>query len=332
MLKKFLLISVCTLLALAVVGATYQSIRNDQDLERFPAPGEFYQVDGLALHLDCRGSGSPTVLFESGLTSGSLSWSLVHDDIAAQTRVCAYDRPGIDWSDPINREVQAPEVANRLHALLAAAQLADDIILVGMSAGGVYVREYYDQYPEQIVAMVLVDSSHEQQGLRLPPENGSDTATLVMNACRMVQPLGLVRASGVIDTFLADMSDQADPEFLAAYSASLNRSYSCSAIYWEFLSFAQEIKDAQPPRDLGDLPLIVLSQGNEPEAMPDMGVTLEDARAQREVWNVLQQELTALSSRGQRFVAANSGHVIQFQQPELVREKILALVQTIREE
>lgn len=330
MIKKILLIGACTLLALAVMGALYQSIRSAQDLAAFPAPGAFYPVEGLNIHLDCRGTGSPTVLFESGLTTGSLSWSLVHNDIAVHTRVCAYDRPGIDWSEPIDRPVHAPEIARRLHALLEAAQLTDEIILVGMSAGGVYVREYYQQFPDNVAAMVLVDSSHEQQSLRLPPGDHGSKGEMVMDICRFAQPLGLVRASGVLDTFIASLLGDADPQFLAAYSASLNRSHSCSAIYWEMLSFALEIQDDMPPHTLGDLPLVVLSQGNEPEAIPAMDFSLEDAQAQRVVWNILQEELTALSSQGRRYVAQNSGHMIQAEQPELVTEKIVELVQMLR--
>ena len=330
MLKKIMLITIGTLLGLSLVGALYQNIRSDQDLAEFPGPGAFYKVDDLNIHLDCRGTGTPTVLFESGLTTGSLSWSLVHNDIAAHTQVCAYDRPGIDWSEPIDRPVQAPEIARRLHTLLETAQLSDELILVGMSAGGVYVREYYHQFPENIAAMVLVDSSHEQQSNRLPPSDDGDQGAMVMDVCRYLQPIGLVRVSGVMDILLANLLGEAAPQFLAAYAASLNRSHSCSAIYWEMLSFALEIQDDTPPRTLGDLPLIVLSQGKDPEAMPAMNVSLEDARAQGEIWNVLQQELTALSSQGQRYVAENSGHLIQLEQPELVTEKILALVQMLR--
>jgi pimeloyl-ACP methyl ester carboxylesterase len=330
MLKKILVISVATLLGFVFAGAIYQARVSSQDLATFPAPGKFYQIDGIKIHLDCRGTGSPTVLFESGLTTGSLSWSLVHDDIAAHTRVCAYDRPGIDWSDPINRMSHAPEIANRLHNLLTAAHISDDIILVGMSAGGVYAREYYHEYPEKIAAMVLVDSSHEQQALRLPEREQSNRMTMAMNICRILQPLGLIRASGLLDSFVADLLAGLDSDFVAAYTASLNRSHSCSAIYWEFQSFSQETNDETAPRNLRNLPLVVLSQGKDPEAIPGMDVSLEDAIAQRQVWNVLQEEITALSSRGRRFIAKNSGHVIQFDQPELVTEKILELVEIIR--
>jgi hypothetical protein len=81
---------------------------------------------------------------------------------------------------------------------------------------------------------------------------------------------------------------------------------------------------------LVDLSLIVLSQGEEPRAYPEYGLTLEQAIAQREAWNILQLELTHLSSRGQRFIATKSGHVIQLKQPELMIEKVNDLVTQLR--
>ncbi|HEY8718158.1 hypothetical protein [Pengzhenrongella sp.] len=74
------------------------------------------------MHLDCRGTGSPTVVFESGLdVNGSLAWDAVHDAIDTTTGACAYDRAGIMWSDPKDSPQSAVAVAEDLHATLAAA-------------------------------------------------------------------------------------------------------------------------------------------------------------------------------------------------------------------
>ncbi len=71
------------------------------------------------MHIDCRGTGSPTVILESGLgTGGTLDWTLVHDEIAGFTRTCAYDRAGIMWSDPKDTPQDAAAVTEDLHALL----------------------------------------------------------------------------------------------------------------------------------------------------------------------------------------------------------------------
>ena len=313
---------------LILSGVLYQAVLAAADRAAFPAPGEMVAVDGLDLHLDCRGSGSPVVILESGLTTGSTSWALVQDQIAAFTRVCAYDRPGIDWSEPIDTTAGPVEVAQRLHRLLEVADVDGPSILVGMSAGGVYVREYFDAYPEDVVGMVLVDSSHEEQGHRLPTEDGNplDLAQ-PLAICSYLQPLGLIRALGIVDETI-EMFWQVDipPSAEGAIKSNANQSHSCAALYYEIVSFEETLGQPRAPRSLGDLPLIVLSQGVEPYAVEELGVSLEEARRQRAAWDELQEELAGLSTRGERRVAKQSGHLIQIEQPEIVIEAIRDMV------
>jgi pimeloyl-ACP methyl ester carboxylesterase len=332
-LKKFLSYGAVVLALLIGSGVAYQEVRSAADRTAYPAPGEMISVDGLDLHLDCRGQGSPVVLLESGLTTGSTSWALVQDEIASFTRVCAYDRPGIDWSEPLEETAGPVEVAQRLHRLIDVAQMQGPWILVGMSAGGIYVREYFATYPEGVVGMVLVDSSHEEQGRRLPAE-GEDPLELAtpLAVCSYLQPLGLIRALGVVDETI-EMFWQVDipPAVEGPIKANANQSHACSALYYEMVSFQQALAQPRPPRSLGDLPLIVLSQGIEPYGAEELGVSLAEARAQRAAWDELQEELAGLSSVGERRIAEKSGHLIQIQQPEIVIEAIRDMVRAQRE-
>ena len=58
--------------------------------------------DGRKMYVECRGSGSPTVILESGYRNDAEIWSTplepgvstVFAQVAKFTRVCAYDRPG----------------------------------------------------------------------------------------------------------------------------------------------------------------------------------------------------------------------------------------------
>lgn len=72
---------------------------------------------------------------------------------------------------------------------------------------------------------------------------------------------------------------------------------------------------------LGDLPLVVLST-SEPEIPESFGLSVEEVDQVRAVWDEMQAELAALSSRGERVIAQGSSHYIQFDQPELVIEAI----------
>lgn len=335
--KLFFSVLVGAIIGLSLSGFAYQLTMDKRDRVAYPAPGEIYQVDGLGLHIDCRGDGSPTVVLEAGLGSGSSTWALVHDEIAMITRTCAYDRPGMDWSEPIIRVADAEEVSDRLFSLLDVAGIKESKLLIGWSAGGIYIREFYKNHPEDIVGMVFVDSSHEQQENRLPEIEGSSTLeaklqliyeAIQMMACRILQPIGVIRMFGLLDQFIDQ--NELDAPTRNALLANMNQSHKCSSMHWESESFALEVQDDAPPISLGDLPVVVLSQGEEPKAFPEFGITLEQAIAQRKAWDVLQQELTDLSSNGQRYIATESGHVIQIDQPELMIEKVTELVLRLR--
>ena len=120
-IKLFFLMLIGSVIAISFSGFVYQLSMEQSDQAAYPAPGKIYKVNGIGLHLDCRCQGTPTVILEAGLTSGSFSWAMVHDEIATITRTCAYDRPGMDWSEPINRVADAEEVSGRLYSLLAEA-------------------------------------------------------------------------------------------------------------------------------------------------------------------------------------------------------------------
>lgn len=111
-----------------------------------------------------------------------------------------------------------------------------------------------------------------------------------------------------------------------AIKSNANQSHACGALYYEMVSFDETLAQPRAPRSLGDLPLIVLSQGVEPSAVEELGVSLESARAQRAAWDKLQEELARLSTRGERRVAKQSGHLIQIEQPEIVIEAIRDMV------
>ncbi len=329
MIRSLLLGLVVLIVAASSAGALYQWIQSRSDAQRFPPPGRLVAVNDLEMHVDCRGSGRPVVIMEAGLTTGSWSWGTVFDAIAEQTEVCAYDRPGMGWSEPLGRLADAGDVARRLHALIRLAGIEGPYVLLGMSAGGVYVREYYRRYPDGVVGMVLIDSSHEQQGDRLPPVEGEEDFARIVRVCSWLQPLGLVRALDAMDVMLENQAPIPE-DARALLRSRVDQSHYCAALLDEVRSFEAEVHDPTPPASLGDLPLLVFSQGNEPQGSEPFGLSEAQARAQRKVWDVLQEELAALSTRGERRVAERSGHVIQLEQPEIVIDGVTELLEDLR--
>jgi pimeloyl-ACP methyl ester carboxylesterase len=105
-------------------------------LTQNPAPGRFYIVEGKQMYLYCAGSGSPTLVIESELSSDSLGWYGVQRDLARSARVCAYDRSGLGLSEPRSGPRDAESIARQLHDLLRQAGGPPLYVPVGWSAGG----------------------------------------------------------------------------------------------------------------------------------------------------------------------------------------------------
>jgi pimeloyl-ACP methyl ester carboxylesterase len=160
---RWLLYPVIAALALAGVGGFTETVALHHDMASMAMPGTSYDVGGHRLHLHCTGTGSPTVVLESGLGEMSSSWARIAPAVAATTRVCAYDRVGQGWSDDAARPQDGLAIARDLHALLAVAGERAPFVLAGHSTGGAYAMTYAAQYPAQVAGMVLLDSSTPDQ-------------------------------------------------------------------------------------------------------------------------------------------------------------------------
>lgn len=306
-IPKCLVAGVGIIILLTIAGRIYQKTSEARDLERYPPPGEMIDVEGHLMHINCMGQGSPTLILELGVGSASFSWYDIHKRLSAITRTCAYDRPGLGYSERTNQPKRSSDVAERLYELLRNAGVADELVLVGWSAGGIYVREFYRRYPQRVVGMLLVDSSHEQQARRLPEESGGG-ADPALRIAKHLAPFGLVRLSGLLEQRVA--SSRASDEAKAYLRATYHLSHVLDAISQESDAVDLDMNAVQPPPDLGDLPLIVLAAGE----------TGQTARIR------MQRELAALSTNGRLAVVENSGHNMHADQPQLIVDAAKELV------
>ena len=309
------------LVGLGAVGATYQWRASASDAKRFPMPGERVDIGGRSLHLYCSGNGPVTVLLENGLGGNYAAWGLVQPAIAKFARVCNYDRAGMGWSDPSDRAARAEFVSDDLHRLVNAAGLKPPFVLVGWSAGGVFVRRYYRDYPDGIIGMVFVDSSQEQQRHRLSEPGNTEThrreAEFQLAACRALAWTGAVRASGVMKQMAAALHMPADLE--SEMVAMENRTNYCSGVAHEMQGFEHDVSQSDPPASLGDLPLVVLTRGRASSSKDYPTPVSQSQLAQLDQsWTTLQNELAALSSRSLHRIAKDSGHAIPIQAPDVV--------------
>src|ERR671910_3425386 len=120
-IRRGLVWLVVGLLALAVIGAIYQAVATQIDQRTYSPPGEMVDVGTHSLHINCVGRGSPTVILEAANLGMSAHWVRVHQQLAKTTRVCAYDRAGLGWSEAGPEPRDARQISNELHTLLKGA-------------------------------------------------------------------------------------------------------------------------------------------------------------------------------------------------------------------
>jgi pimeloyl-ACP methyl ester carboxylesterase len=105
----------------------------------------------------------PTVIFESGLGNYKETWNKVFPVIATTNTVFAYDRPGIAQSTSTSRPRDGATIVEDLRALLKSRNVAPPYVLVGHSAGGLYMQLYARRYPSEVTGLVLVEPTHPTQ-------------------------------------------------------------------------------------------------------------------------------------------------------------------------
>lgn len=294
-----------------LVGYIYEPLAEAADAKMYPPPGHLVDIGGYRLHLNCTGTGSPTVVIDAGWGDWSTAWGLVQPQVAPTTRVCTYDRAGLGWSEAGPLPRTAAQYAKELHTLLQNAGISGPYVMVGHSLGGLPVRVFVHDYAAEIAGVVLIDSMTPQQFTPAPPEvqasppSPSPPFSLPAALARfgivrlLARPLGLAHP--------------ATPDAQAYYSR-LVRTQNVQAYVSEGEGMPAAGAEAAAVKTFGALPLIVLTAklNNTPG------------------WQAWQAELLQLSTNS-RQVFAESGHNIQLEAPEAVVAAIVQMVEQIRQ-
>ena len=178
---------------LVLVGATYQGVVTSLERREIERPGRFVDVGGYQLHIYCVGQGSPTVVLEASAGGMAAAWSWIQPELAADTRVCSYDRARLGWSEGSADGYSWSRVPEDLHTLLANANERGPFVLVGHELGAVFVRDFAARFGSETAAVVLVQ------------ETGTRSGGLFVRAWPWLARVGLLRAAGTLSNVPAGL-------------------------------------------------------------------------------------------------------------------------------
>jgi len=302
-----------------------------QNKLKLAPPGKMVDAGGFRLHALVCGQGTPTVLLEPALGGFAMQYAQIQTAVSAFTRVLAYDRAGQGWSDASPNLRTPANLAGELKTLLGKLDIQPPYVLVGHSFGGLVTRFYAGFHPEDVVGVILVDSSDVEQYAAFPSMDKIVNQTamgvrLIKIATRLglgkqLTKMSLGSAAKAfkredLDTFLTVASQPKHHETILA-EFSQHRYYFGS--------------QSEVPRTLGDTPLIVITAGNSVSGQGKFGsITIDELNALHQQW---QKDLVQLSSQSEQIIIPGATHLSILLQPEnaaLVADAIRRVVERVR--
>jgi pimeloyl-ACP methyl ester carboxylesterase len=274
------------------------------------APGQSYDVGGYRLHLDCTGSGGPTVVLLGGLGSMSSSWARIAPAVSRTTRVCAYDRAGQGWSDDSPHAPDGLQAAADLHTLLGRAGEEGPYVLVGHSSGGSYAMAYAARHPQQVAGVVLLDGADPYQ------------VTAASTSADANAPAELALLPSLARLGIGQLVPASVWSSLPEPAAGQIQAFTASPRSWrnvrdEFAAMPALFGQAQALTTLGSAPLVVLTAGG------------QDADPR---WSAAQERMAALSTNSshRRADATHNALLDEERGAQASRRAIEDVIQAVR--
>ncbi len=317
--------AVAIVVALALLAAaTYEQIGAWRDGHVLEQVGRSVDVGGRTLNIHCVGEGHPTVVFLSGRTAPGYVWTPTQRGVSAFTRACWYDRADIGWSDAGPDPAWGDQAARDLHQLVQNAGIAPPLVLVGHSFGAYVARLYHQAYPGDVAGMVLVDAALEDAG----------TIHGMPHRDRPPIPRSVIRGLSIVLGRLGLM------RLMASHPGPPPKDW--TAAEWDILARLRRqrnvlLADAKvgpghatddlvrSAGGLEDMPLIVLTQGNQSSPSAAAPGVLRG-------WVDLQRRFAERSRRGRQVLVPDSGHAIPEEAPDAVIGAVREIVTTVRDE
>jgi len=296
-------------------------------------------ADGAKLNIYCMGSGSPTVVFDSGWEDWAPAWSVVQPQVANWTRACSYDRGGAGFSGPGPMPRTSVRLAGELRSALHNAGINGPYILAGNAFGGDVVRTFADLYVPDVAGLVLVEadpSDVEPRAMQDADHSGTAAFLARVRECRDSVAAG--KPLPLLSPRPGQPHRTCDQQFFrglpeAEWSPELNASLlriaqTKVAMYDAYISEMEQMPwdEAwlqQHRRSLGSRPVRVLTTGNHGVGHLPAQNALDPKHVEYEHQIALAQaRWLGLSSNARQIFTPPSSEYIEFDQPGVVESAI----------
>lgn len=284
--------------------------------------GRFVRVDGVPLHVVVEGSGPPVVL-SAGLAMAWFDWDPVAALLVAQGRtVVRFDRPGHGLSAPAPAPPTAAGEARRIAGVLDALGLTGPVTVAGHSIAGFHAEAFARLYPERTAALVLVDTSIEEDPRTVWPAGVRTGAARVLGraltAAGLPAALGPLARRATVRASRTGTPDRTPPSAGGPPAARdlVRRVYRTGRVWRGAL-----LENARYPDTAAEV--LALRTGR-PLAAPVTVLAGYDGSSGRGALRWLARQAELAARLGARFeVAEPAGHLVMLDRPGLVARTVL---------
>jgi len=289
-------------------------------------PGELVDIGDFKLHINSTGAKNklPTLIIEGGNGMASEYYHWLSEGLKDRMRVVRYDRAGIGYSDASNTSRDPETIAHELHALLERVGESPPYILVGHSLGGPYIRVFTELYPDEVIALFLLDTTHPDRAERIksiPSKSSLKFKSMVWmyDFQSVLGDLGILMLyDKLMGPILHREMEGLPKEINNSTAAFLNNGKYVRAIGKEFEEYHATLKRAGQVNNFGNLPIRVFTNtlGRIPNDVYKKylkkGINLREQQVES---MKMQKELAELSTNGKiRMLEGN--HITIFTKKE----------------
>lgn len=131
--------------------------------------GQKVNINGTELYYEHNGNSNDklTIVFESGYGWDLNNWNTIRNEVSKVANIFMYDRDGVGKSAKSIKPKHSIQIIENLRSLLQKLDIKPPYIFIGHSFGGINVRLYASNFPEEVVGVILLDSVHEDQNKKM---------------------------------------------------------------------------------------------------------------------------------------------------------------------
>lgn len=278
------------------------------------------------------GNGQTTLVIETGIGNSFYNWYSIIEEIKHYFTVIIYHRQGYGKSNlPITSRTTR-NIASELNKLLTEISVKEKYVMLGHSFGGLCVQQYVKMYPEEVKAVVLVDSTsynlEQLNHLDTPIINSKCSINKMVEICNNLSLKSKEELINQNKSMVSRYRKYVTNEELQEVNEFFANSKFYKTVADEFTNWLHDGEDIKSMSTFPDIPLITIARDKELsiENWVKQEIPENEAILYEDKWRKLQEELVLSSKQGKFIIASNSDHQVHIDRPDIVIDTLKALI------